>query len=321
MDGARFDNFTRLFASRRSRRGVLASAATVVAGAIGFRGSTEAQVTGPAAGTVPCVNFLFGSGSRTGGHNVTFRVRLSAPAPSGGANVTMGSSNAAISVPATVTVPAGATELTFTAPTHPVPVDTAVVVSASSGGCLVSRSVAIRAPVLRALHVQSVIRGGGQGKITVCLTEAAGPAGVPVTLNSSRPGVLPVPSSIVVPAGKGCLSIVVDAATVGSDVPVTVSATKAATLSELTVVRNFNTATSTPTNTPTDTPTNTPTDTPTNTPTNTPTSTPTDTPTPTATATAVCTPSGQPCTFPRPDLCCSLCCTSIGAPPGSQICC
>jgi hypothetical protein len=321
MDGARFDNFTRLFASRRSRRGVLASAAMVVTGAIGLHGRTEAQVTGPAAGTTSCVNFLFGSGSATGGHHVTFRVRLSAPAPAGGANVTMGSSNAAITMPATVTVPAGATEYTFTAPTHPVAADTVVVVSASTGACMVSRSVTIKPPILRALHVQTVIRGGGQGKITVCLTGAAPTGGATVALTSSQPGILPVPSSIVIPAGKGCLSIVINAASVGSDVPVTISATKGGTLSQPTVVRNFNTATPTPTNTPTDTPTSTPTNTPTDTPTNTPTSTPTDTPTPTATATAVCTPSGQPCTFPRPDLCCSLCCTSIGAPPGSQICC
>jgi hypothetical protein len=34
-----------------------------------------------------------------------------------------------------------------------------------------------------------------------------------------------------------------------------------------------------------------------------------------------CTPPGGNCTFPRPDLCCSGCCTAVGAPPGSQICC
>ena len=327
MDGTRFDDFARSFASRRSRRGVLASAATVVAGAIGFHGRTEAQATGPAAGTTSCITFLFGSGSATGGHHVTFRVRLSAPAPAGGANVTMGSSDAAITLPATVTVPAGATEYTFTATTHPVAADTAVVVSAATGACTVSRSVTIKAPVLRALHVQSVIRGGGQGKITVCLNGATAAGGATVALSSSQPGVLPVPSSIVIPAGKGCLSIVVNASSVGSDVPVTITATKGGTLSQPTVVRNFNTATPTPTNTPTDTPTNTPTNTPTDTPTNTPTSTPTDTPTntptntPTATATVVCTPSAQPCNINDPGACCSQCCTSFGAPPGSFICC
>ena len=295
MDGARFDNLARLFASRRSRRGVLASAVTVVAGAIGLRSRTEAQVAGPPASTVPCVDHLFGSGSATGGHHITFRVRLSAPAPTGGAKITLGSSKAAITVPATVTVPAGATEYTFSAATHPVAADTVVVVSASTGACRVSRSVTVKAPVLRSLSVQTVIRGGGQGKITVCLNGATASGGSAVALNSNRPSILPVPSSIVIPAGKACLSIVVNAANVGSDVAVTITAKKGGTLSQPTVVRNFNAATPTPTNTPTDTPTSTPTDTPTTTPTDSPTATATDSPTATATP-AVCG-SGGPCTI------------------------
>jgi hypothetical protein len=293
MDGARFDDFARLFASRRSRRGILVSAVTVVAGAIGLDRRTEAQVTEPVS-TVPCVDHLYGSGSATGGHHATFRVHLSAPAPAGGAKVTMSSSKAAITVPATVTVPAGATDYTFTAATHPVAADTVVVVSASSGVCRVSRSVTIKAPVLRSLSVQSVIRGGGQGKITVCLNGATATGGATVALNSNRPSILPVPSSIVIPGGKACLSIVVTAANVKSDVPVTITAKRGGTLSQPTVVRNFNTSTPTPTNTPTDNPTNTPTNTPTDTPTSKPTNTPTNTPTATATP-AVCG-SGGPCT-------------------------
>ena len=40
-----------------------------------------------------------------------------------------------------------------------------------------------------------------------------------VALTSSQPGVLPVPSSIVIPAGKGCLSIVVNAASCRAGCP------------------------------------------------------------------------------------------------------
>src|SRR6476661_2029033 len=279
MDGARFDNLARLFASRRSRRGVLASAVTVVAGAIGLRSRTGAQVTGPAASTIPCVDHIFGSGSATGGHHITFRVRLSAPAPTGGAKIALGSSKAAITVPATVTVPAGATEYTFSAATHPVAADTVVVVSAATGACRVSRSVTVKAPVLRSLSVQTVIRGGGQGKITVCLNGATASGGSAVAVNSNRPSILHVPSSIVIPAGKACLSIVVNAANVGSDVPVTITAKKGGTLSQPTVVRNFNAATPTPTTTPTDSPTATATD------------------SPTATATPAVCGSGGPCTI------------------------
>ena len=286
MDGARFDAFARLFASRRSRRGALASAVTVLAGSIGLRGRTEATVTGPVASTFPCVDHLFGSGSATGGHHVTFRVRLSAPAPTGGAKIALGSSNAAITHPGTVTVPAGATDYTFTATAHPVATDMAVVVSASIGTCRVSRSVTVKAPVLRSMSVQSVIRSGGRGKITLCLTGAAPAGGTTVTLNSSRPSILPVPATIVVPTGKACLSTVVAAANVGHDVSVTITAKRGTRLSQPTVVRNFDTATPTPTNTPTDTPTSTPPNTPTATPTN----------SPTATATPAVCGSGGLCT-------------------------
>jgi hypothetical protein len=293
MDGSRFDDIARVVASRQSRRGVLVSVAAVVAGAIGIRGRSEAQVTDPAAGGVPCVNYLFGSGSATGGRSITLRVRLAGPAPAGGATVAITSANAAISVPATVTVPAGATEHTFSASTNPVASDRAVIVSASYGGCTVARSVLVRAPSLRSLSVQSVIRAGGQGKITVCLTGAAPAGGLSVTLNSNRPSILPVPSPIVIPAGKGCLSVVVDAADVNADVPVNVTARFAGeSLTVPTIVRNF--ATTSPTSTPTDTPTNTATNTPTETPTNTATSTATSTPTETATATPTETATNTP---------------------------
>ena len=75
---------------------------------------------------------------------VTFRVRLSAPRSRRRCERYHGLIEYAITLPATVTVPAGATEFTFTAPTHPVAADTAVVVSASTGGCMVSRSVTVK---------------------------------------------------------------------------------------------------------------------------------------------------------------------------------
>ncbi|HRA47799.1 MAG TPA: hypothetical protein PK819_07005, partial [Thermomicrobiales bacterium] len=204
-----------------------------------------------------------------------------------------------------VTVPSGETEMTFSASTHPVATDTTVIVTASAGACKVTRSVIVKAPVLRSLSVQTVIRGGGRGKITVCLTGATASGGAAVSLNSNRPSVLPVPSSVTIPTGKACLSIALNAATVRSDVPVTISARRVVKLSRPTIVRNFTTATptptqpstphDTPTNTPIDSPTSTAIDTPTNTPINTQTSTPTDTPTTTATTIASCG-SGGPCT-------------------------
>src|SRR5207244_7518942 len=62
---------------------------------------------------------------------VPFPLILSAPAPAGGANVALAGSNAAASVPSSVTVPAGATSATFTVNTSIVVVATSATISAT----------------------------------------------------------------------------------------------------------------------------------------------------------------------------------------------
>src|SRR3989441_3471564 len=56
----------------------------------------------------------------TGGSNSTGTATLDGPAPAGGAQVTLSSDNTAATVPASVTVPAGATSVTFTVTTSAV---------------------------------------------------------------------------------------------------------------------------------------------------------------------------------------------------------
>ena len=68
--------------------------------------------------------------SVTGGANAQGTAFLTGPAPVGGAVVTLSSSNrAAAAVPASVTVPAGATSATFPITTSTVTTSTAVVIS------------------------------------------------------------------------------------------------------------------------------------------------------------------------------------------------
>src|SRR5882672_4137996 len=73
--------------------------------------------------------------SVTGGNSSTGTVMLSGPAPTGGAQVTLSSSNTtAASVPSSVTVAAGATSATFTVSTSAVAASTSVTISAAYGG-------------------------------------------------------------------------------------------------------------------------------------------------------------------------------------------
>src|SRR2546430_8543507 len=73
----------------------------------------------------------------------TGTVKLSGPASAGGALVTLSSSNAAASVPSSVTVPAGSTSATFTVNTPIVLISTSATISASYNNTTQSASLAI----------------------------------------------------------------------------------------------------------------------------------------------------------------------------------
>jgi hypothetical protein len=59
------------------------------------------------------LRFLYGSGSQTGGKDITLRIALTEAAPAGGAVVSLSSSDGAINVPATTTVSSGQTDKTI----------------------------------------------------------------------------------------------------------------------------------------------------------------------------------------------------------------
>jgi hypothetical protein len=82
------------------------------------------------------VSLRLSPASVRGGHSTTHNtVTLNGEAPAGGAVVSLGSGNSTVaSVPATVTVPAGATSATFTIQTTTVTEDTVVAITASYNG-------------------------------------------------------------------------------------------------------------------------------------------------------------------------------------------
>ena len=79
--------------------------------------------------------------SLKGGNNITFRVTLGSAAGPSGAVVMLTSANSAVTVPATVTVPAGASTVTFTGTTTAVTAVTSGAVSAVTG--VTTKSVTI----------------------------------------------------------------------------------------------------------------------------------------------------------------------------------
>src|SRR5258708_37587673 len=119
--------------------------------------------------------------SITGGNSSTGTVTLSGPAPAGGGQVALSSSNAAAaSVPSSVTVAAGATSAIFTVSATAVASQTAVTISATYSGVTKSTSLTVKTapppPVTLAslsLSPSSAVCGIAPSTRKVTLTRAA----------------------------------------------------------------------------------------------------------------------------------------------------
>jgi len=164
--------------------------------------------------------------SVAGGNSSTGTVTLSGPAPAGGAQVALSSSNtAAATVPSSVTVPAGATSATFTVSTSVVTASTAVTISAAYGGATRTASLAVTPappppPTLASLGLNPTsVTGGNSSTGTVTLNGAAPAGGATVALSSSN-GAARVPSSVAVAAGATSATFTVSTSAVAASTTV-----------------------------------------------------------------------------------------------------
>jgi hypothetical protein len=176
----------------------------------------------------PLLGQLLFSGNVPGGSPATGTVTLNGAAPSGGTVVTLSSGNTSlVTVPASVTVPAGQTSADFTANTQPVTQTTGVNVSAASGGTTVSAAVFLvvsRAVASVTLNPGTVV-GPASSKATVTLRAAAPTGNAFVTLASSNSVLATVPNGLVIAAGQTSGTFTVNAAQVTSMSTVNISAT------------------------------------------------------------------------------------------------
>jgi hypothetical protein len=199
------------------------------------------------------LRWVFASGSATGGKPITIRVTLWDVAPSGGTRVLLMSSNEAMKVPGMVTIPAGESEVLVKVRTFAVTENTRVMLTARLGDRNRRVTHVVLRPYLSSTTVQTRIKSGSLGKIIVRLSGIAPEGGVTVSLNSSRPSVLPVPATVFIPAGKASVSVNVPASKVRKDVDVNVTALyRGIRITKPTIVRKFKVTESTePSATPT----------------------------------------------------------------------
>jgi hypothetical protein len=171
-----------------------------------------------------------------GGTNSTGTVTLSAAAPTGGASVTLTSSNpSTASVPATVTVPAGQTSANFTITTTAPTSQQVSTITASYGGNGPFTNVYVEPanPTLISLSLQppEVTGGVTSPPAYVCsayvtLSSPAYGSGLTVNLSSDNT-VAQAPATIVVPAGQ-----------TSGNVTISTSAVTATVLAHITAVYN-----------------------------------------------------------------------------------
>ena len=170
--------------------------------------------------------------SVTGGQAAAATVTLDGPAPAGGAVVALSSTKAATaSVPASVTVAAGATAATFAIGTTTISTATSAEIRAAYGGQTRAATLTVTPavatpPAVTALRLNpTTVVGGGTSTATVTLARAAPAGGTPVTIASSKPGVASAPATVTVPAGASTATFAVSTTPVTNGTAVVLSAT------------------------------------------------------------------------------------------------
>lgn len=164
-----------------------------------------------------------------GGTSSSATVTLTAPAPSAGAVVSLSSNNtSAATVPASLTVPSGSTNATFSVTTSTVGSTASAVIGATYAGVTRSATLTVTgtsppsAPTLASISLgPTSVQGGSTASTTAILTSPAPAGGAAVSFSSSNTAVATVPATLVVPEGVNSRVVV----TFVSTSPVTTTTT------------------------------------------------------------------------------------------------
>lgn len=163
-----------------------------------------------------------------GGTPATGTVYVASPAPAGGIAVALSSSWPwLVTVPASVTIPRGATSTTYAITSNRFNFQTNVTITATfPGGVTATGAVTVLAsPTVASLAVSpTTVTGGHPSTGTVTLSVAAPSGGSVVSLSSSAPAVATVPATLTIPQGATSGTFMVT--TVGPlvDTPVKITA-------------------------------------------------------------------------------------------------
>ena len=154
------------------------------------------MVTPAAPGAALLASIVLNPASLIGGNASTGSVTLSAPAPSGGAAVSLATNSVATSVPSSVSVPAGSTGASFTVNTAAVGVATPVTISAVFAG--LTRTAALMLNPAASAATLTVSATGRAGERV-----ASSPVGIDVAVGNTQSAGFAVNGSIALSVSGG----------------------------------------------------------------------------------------------------------------------
>jgi hypothetical protein len=173
------------------------------------------------------------SASVTGGSPVSGTVFLRDVAASTTTVTLSQSGGAALQLPTSVDVPAGAQSAQFSLVTPAVSASQIVTITARLGETSAGINLTVMPPAVASVYIASELKPG-KGSIAVYLNAPAPPGGSTVRLASSNPAVIVLPSDVTFPAGTSRLNVPIVVNTVTAPTSVTISATLGKTVSATT---------------------------------------------------------------------------------------
>lgn len=155
--------------------------------------------------TVDLVDFFVDPTFVVGGDSTTGTVVIEDAAPAGGIQVQIAATpNGNVSFPATVTIPEGDTQASFTIDTTPVGSDTQVNFTATLEGTTLNTSMTILAPAIVGITFSPAkVEGGDPSVGTITLDQPAPAGGITVSIMSENETFArPTVSTVTIPAGQ-----------------------------------------------------------------------------------------------------------------------
>ncbi len=201
------------------------SATTTVTVSATANGTSKTASVSVTSSLVQLSGLACNPASVSSGTTTTCTVTLSAVAPAGGSVVSLSDDNVSLTVPASVTIAAGATTGTFSASAGTIASAQTATVTAVLNGSAKTASVSLTPPVTLTSLVcaPTTLSSGASGTCTVTLSSAAAASlTVAVSDNSS---LLTVPASVTVLASTSQAVFTATAATISTLQAVTVTAT------------------------------------------------------------------------------------------------